>query len=274
MLTPSEFVKSYIVTGENKTRAPALRLLVLGALAGFLVGCGACVSNTATFAISNPSAARIVSGLLFPFNLFIIAMMGAELFTGNNLITLTVLSGRARLGGMLRNWALVYSGNFLGGLLLAGGVVLAGQMDLGEGALAVYAVKVAVNKCSLGFGRALLLGMGCNILVCIAVMCSSCAKSVPGRAVGAYLPVSFFVICGFEHSVANMFYIPAGLLALTVPRYAALAASAGLDVARLNVGSFLLGNLLPVTLGNILGGVLVALLLWFAYGEKKAGVPA
>ena len=268
MLTPAEFVETYLDLGERKTKAPALRLLVLGVLAGFLVGCGACVSNTATFAVSNPSAARIISGLLFPFNLFIIVMMGAELFTGNNLIAMDLFAGRVRLSGMLRNWLLVYGGNLLGGCLLAAGCAFAGQMDLGDGALAVYAMKVAANQCALRFGRALLLGMGCNILVCIAVMCSSCAKSVPGRAVGVYLPISFFVICGFEHSVANMFYIPAGLFVKSLPGYAALAAQAGVDISGLTLGNFLLRNLLPVTLGNILGGLLVALLLWYAYGKK------
>ena len=268
MLTPAEFVKFYLDLGEKKTAAPATRLLVLGMLAGLLIGFGACVSNTATFAIENPSVARIISGVLFPFGLFIVIMTGAELFTGNNLIAIGVLDRRVRLGGMLRNWLYVYLGNLLGSCILAAGVTLAGQLDLGSGALAAHTIKVAANKCALSFGKALLLGVFCNILVCIAVMCSSSAKSVPGRAVGAYLPISFFVICGFEHCVANMYYIPAGLFAKAAPQYAQLIAAAGPNTAQLTWAGFFINNLLPVTLGNIIGGVLVAWLLWFAYGEK------
>ena len=270
MLTPAEFVSFYLDLGEKKTKAPATRLFVLGILAGFLVGCGACVSNTATFALTNASVSRVISGLLFPFNLFIITMMGAELFTGNSLITMDILSGRVGFSGMLRNWLFVYTGNLAGGCVLALCCTAAGQMDLGAGALAVHAIKVAANKCSLRFGKALLLGIGCNILVCIAVMCGSSAKSVPGRAVGAYIPISFFVISGFEHCVANMYYIPAGLFAKSVPAYAQLAAQAGIDTAQLTWTGFFVNNLLPVTIGNIIGGVLVALLLWYAYGEKTA----
>lgn len=276
MLSPSEFTGSYINIGENKVKSAGLRLFVLGIVAGFLVGCGACVANTATFALNNMSVARIVSGLLFPFNLFIITMMGAELFTGNSLITISVLSGRVKLGGMLRNWLFVYLGNLLGGCLLAAAVTAAGQMDLAEGSLAVYAMRVAANKCSLSFGKALLLGIGCNILVCMGVVCAGCANSVPGKAVGAYLPISFFVICGFEHCVANMYYIPAGIIAGSVPRYAQLAAEAGINLAKLNWGGFFLNNLLPVTVGNIIGGVAVALLLWYTQylPSKKAAEKA
>lgn len=278
MLSPAGFVRSYITTGEKKASSGAARLFILGIVSGFLVGCGACVSNTATFAIENPSVARIISGLLFPFNLFIITMLGAELFTGNNLITISVLAGRAKLTGLLRNWALVYLGNLTGGILLAAGVTASGQMDLGGGALAVHAMRVAINKCSLGFFKALLLGVGCNILVCMGVVCAGCASGVPGKAVGAYLPISFFVICGFEHCVANMFYIPAGLFACSVPAYAQAAAAAGLELSRLSWGGFFINNLLPVTIGNIIGGVSVALLLWYTQyvpelkAEKAAAV--
>ncbi len=264
MLSPAGFVEAYISTGEKKINSGALRLYVLGVVAGFLVGCGACVSNTATFAIENPSVARIISGLLFPFNLFIITMLGAELFTGNNLIVIPVLAGRAKITGLLRSWLLVYLGNLTGGVLLAAAVTASGQMDLGGGALAVHAMRVAANKCSLSFFKALLLGVGCNVLVCMSVVCAGCASSVPGKAVGAYLPVSFFVICGFEHCVANMYYIPAGIFAGMVPSYAQNAAALGVDLSRLNWSGFFLNNLLPVTLGNIIGGVSVALLLWFA----------
>ena len=113
------------------------------------------------------------------------------------------------------------------------------------------------------------MGILCNVLVCTAVVCALCAKDVAGRAAGAFVPVAAFVICGFEHCVANMYYVPAGLFALSVPRYAQLAQAAGVDVSALTWGNFLLGNLVPVTLGNLIGGMALAALLWAAHGKKE-----
>ena len=147
--------------------------------------------------------------------------------------------------------------------MLAASCVYAGQLDYSDGGLAVYTVKTAAAKCALAFGPALLLGVLCNLLVCLGVLCSLSAKDTTGRILGAYLPVAFFVICGFEHSVANMYYVPAGLFAMNVPIYAAKAAEAGVGVTALTWGNFLLGNLLPVTFGNILGGTGLGVLLWW-----------
>ncbi|MBO7682016.1 MAG: formate/nitrite transporter family protein, partial [Clostridia bacterium] len=120
-------------------------------------------------------------------------------------------------------------------------------------------------KCALTFGNAFVLGILCNVLVCIAVAMSLMSKNTIGRAIGAYLPIAFFVICGFEHSVANMYYVTAGLLAKNLPAYAEAAAAAGLDIEALTWGNFFLHNLLPVTLGNIIGGCSFASLMWFGF---------
>lgn len=273
MLTPAEFVDAYALIGQRKTKAPAGKLLVLGVLAGFLIGMGAAVTNTAGHALANPSVAKIVAGLLFPFGLIMVILTGAELFTGNCLITISVLEKKADFKGMLRNWCYVYVGNFIGAVLLAMACAYSGPMSLNNNGVAVYTMKVAAGKCALTFGNALVLGVLCNILVCIAVAMSLSSKNTVGRAIGAYLPIAFFVICGFEHSVANMYYITAGLLAKNVPAYADAAVAAGLDVSALTWSRFLLHNLLPVTLGNILGGCGFAALLWFGHGTRPAKVP-
>lgn len=272
MLSAAEFVESYGAIGAGKAKAPAMKLFLLGILAGFLIGMGGVVTNTAAHAIANVSAAKIACGLLFPFGLIMVILTGAELFTGNSLMTISVLSKQATVRGMLRNWGIVYLGNFVGSAALAAACAFSGQMNLSDGGLGAYTIKVAASKCALTFGHAVTLGALCNILVCVAVMCALCAKDVAGRAVGAFVPIAFFVIAGFEHSVANMFYIPAGLFALSVPKYAQAAAAAGISTSALNWGNFLLRNLLPVSIGNILGGCAFAALLWAGH-RKRAERP-
>jgi formate/nitrite transporter FocA (FNT family) len=158
----------------------------------------------------------------------------------------------------------------LGCLLLAFGIVACGQLNLNGGALALHTIKVAVGKCDILFVSAIIMGIFCNILVCLGVLCSLSAQDAAGRILGAYIPVVFFIIGGFEHSVANMYYIPAGILAMNVPEYAALAVSSGLDTSALGWGNFFLANLLPVTIGNIIGGAGIAVILWFCHARKIA----
>lgn len=268
MLTPSEFLDSYCEIGYKKARSPAGRILLLAILAGILIGMGAVVSNTASHALENLSVARVVCGFLFPFGLVMVLFTGAELFTGNCLITIPVLERRVAWTGMLRNLCWVYIGNLIGAVLLAAAIVYSGQLNLTDGALAVCTIRTAAAKCSLSFARAVVLGILCNVLVCIGVMCGLCAKSAAGRTLGAFLPVCFFVICGFEHCVANMYYIPAGLLALEVPHYAELAREAGVAVESLTWSRFFLQNLLPVTVGNLIGGCGFAALIWSVYHPR------
>jgi formate/nitrite transporter FocA (FNT family) len=160
-------------------------------------------------------------------------------------------------------------GNFIGGLALAAACVYGGQLNYSSGALAVYTIKVAVAKSSLSFGPAILLGILCNLLVCLGVLCALSAKDTAGKILGAYIPVAFFVICGFEHCVANMYYIPAGLLAMLNPTYAQKALDAGIDTSVLSWGRYFRVNLLPVTIGNILGGAGLGILLFVCFHSKK-----
>lgn len=266
MVKPSEFIVNYSKAGGAKCSSSAGRLLLLGLLAGVILGCAGAAASTASCAVENASLAKLISGALFPFGLIAIIYSGAELFTGNCLISITVLQREAGLSAMLRNLALVYIGNFLGCAMVAAGYMLCGAKN---GPLAVSAIRTAVNKCSLDFFKAIVLGILCNVLVCLGVVCAVSAKTASGKAIGAYLPVCLFVICGFEHSIANMYYIPAGLFANMLPDYAAMASEAGIDTAALTWANFALGNLVPVTIGNILGGVGLGALLW-ACNRPKA----
>ena len=268
MLGPGEFVNFYAQAGAKKCANSAEKLYLSAVLAGFYIASGAVVANTAGHLIANAGLSRVVCGLLFPFGLIMVIITGAELFTGNCLITISVLEKKASLAGMVRNLVIVYIGNLLGAVVLASAIVYCGQLDLSAGALAVHTIRTAAAKCAIPFGKAVVLGILCNILVCAGVMCSLCGKSLAGKAIGAFVPVSFFVIGGFEHCVANMYYIPAGLMAAGVPQYARLAAEAGVDLSALTLGGFFT-NLLPVTIGNIIGGCGFGALIWSCHRTLK-----
>jgi len=269
LFNPDQIMASYLASGEKKVISPVWRLLLLGILAGMLTGFGSAVTNTATHAIDNVSVARIIYGLLFPFGLGMAILLGGELFTGNCMLPICVLEGKASVWGMLKNWLWVYTGNFLGAGLLAAGCAFFGQLEFSNGGLALHTLKVATTKCSLPFANGVVLGLFCNILVCIGVLCAISAKDTTGKILASYLPIAFFVICGFENSVANMYYIPAGLFAKSIPKYAELAAQNGLNTDMLTWSNYLLRNLLPVSLGNLLGGLAVGLLMWLCYLRWK-----
>ncbi len=265
LFTPAECAANYVAAGRAKTKMPLLRMLLLGMLAGFYIAVAGTAANTAVHTIDNVGAARLISGLIFPFGLAMVILTGAELFTGNTLIVISVLDRQASIPGMLRNWIVVYIGNALGAIAVAAGCAFSGQLDYSGGQLAVFTMKLAAAKCAIPFGRAVVLGVLCNILVTTAVLLALSAKDLPGRVFGAYLPIAIFVLCGFEHSIANLYYVPVGLFAKAVPAYAGLAAQAGLDLSALTWGRFLLCSLLPVTLGNVLGGVCLGALFWFSH---------
>ena len=165
-------------------------------------------------------------------------MSGAELFTGNCLIAISLLERQCTPAGMLRNWAIVYLSNFAGALLVAAGCAFFGQLNYSGGLLAVFTMKLAAGKCALPFQNTFVLAILCNLLVCLGVILAMTAKDTAGRFIGAFLPVCYFVICGFEHCVANMYYIPAGLMAKAVPAYAQLAAEMGVGLSRPHRGQF------------------------------------
>lgn len=266
--SPLEITAKYSEVGAAKAKRSTTMLIILGVLAGALIALGSAATNTAVFGIKEVWTIKMICGLLFPFGLGMVVIMGAELFTGNCLITISVLDKRCTFMEMIRSWVIVYLANLAGSLLVAAGCAFFGQLDLGGGALAVYTMKVAAAKCAIPFGNGVVLGFFCNLLVCLGVLMTMSAKDIAGKIMGAFLPVSYFVMCGFEHCVANMYYIPAGLMAKAA--FPELAASSGLDLSALTVQNFLAGNLLPVTIGNILGGVVLGAMMWFVHLKGKS----
>lgn len=272
MFAPNEVAANVINIGKKKVNTPPLKLFVLGILAGMFIAFAAVGANTASSVIENAGVSKLVGALLFPAGLAMVLIAGSELFTGNSLIIVSTLEGETSIGGLLKNWVCVYAGNFIGAVLVAWLVNGGHQLSLFSNALAGVTINTATAKATLSFGDAFIRGLMCNFLVCIAVWMSFAAKDVAGKIVGMYFPVMLFVLCGFEHSVANMYYVPAGLFALGNPAYAAAATA---DISGLTWGNFFLNNLLPVTLGNIVGGVvLVGVFYWFIYLKKNKAVEA
>ena len=254
MYTPAEIAEKVVEAGEKKTRLPIFQMILLGIFAGAFI---AMAGVAATFA--NVYAGKLAGACVFPCGLAMVVIAGSELFTGNNLIVLSVLEKRSTVAGMLKNWVFVYLGNLIGSLLVVVFAVYGGVFANGEVAAAL--VTTAAGKASLDFSDALLKGILCNFLVCIAVWISFAPKSVEGKILAVFFPIMAFVISGFEHSVANMFYLPAGILA---------SAQYGIAAPGLTLGNALIHNLMPVTVGNILGGMLlVGCGYWAAYAKKK-----
>ena len=271
LFTAAETANNYVTAGVAKTKYSIPKMLVLGVLAGLLIGFPSCVTEMATFSVTNTSMVRMISGLLFAFGLGTVILTGAELFTGNTLITMSLLDKKVTLPAMLKNWLFVYIGNFLGSMLLSAICAYFGWLSAGSNALAVSAMKMAVGKMTMPFQNAFFMGVLCNILVTIGVLMSLAGKDGTSRFIGAWVPVMFFVTCGFNHSIADMTYCMLGLFAKNVTAYASAAAEAGIALDSLTWGNYFVGNLIPVTLGNILGGVAVGVTMWYAYVRKAAG---
>jgi formate/nitrite transporter len=269
LFTPQEVIANYARAGAAKAAYPVWKLLLLGILAGILIAMACVVSSTAAHDATTVGGGRLITGVIFAFGLAMVVMTGAELFTGNCLLAISVLERQIRLRGMLRNWCFVYLGNFAGALLVAAACAYFGQLNYSANGLAVYTIRVAVAKSSLSFGTALVFGFFCNLLVCVGVFIALSSHDVTGRLLGAILPVAYFVSAGFDHCVADMYYVPAGLFALSVPAYAAKAVELGVNTSALTWTNCLLANLLPVTLGNIAGGAGFASLMWVCHRAKS-----
>lgn len=267
LFVPAEMAENYANLSIKKASTPVGKGLLLSILAGALIAFPGAVTNMASYGFTNNSAIRILSGLLFAFGLGMVILSGAELFTGNTLMTMGVMDKRVKFLNVLRSWIVVYLGNFIGAMLVAIVCAKFGWAGASGGALAVYSMKVAVGKMTMPFVNAFFMGILCNVLVTLAVLFSLSAQDVTGRILGAYTPVAFFVICGFNHSIADMYYCTMGLFCKA--QYGAQAAAAGVAVEKLTWGNYFLGNMLPVTLGNLLGGVAVAFIFWYCYLKGK-----
>ena len=265
-LPPVDVARKAATVGVAKVTMPRLNVFVLAVLAGAFIALGA---NFATIVMAGSSelpfgVARLLGGLAFSLGLILVVVAGAELFTGNNLVVMAWASRRVTTRRLLGNWALVYAGNFVGAIGTVLIVYLGRQYEFGGGAVGESALRIAVAKTSLGFVQAVALGALCNALVCLAVWLSYSARTVTDKILAVVPPIAAFVAAGFEHSVANMYFVPFGLLVkdeLEVP---------GLALENLTWRGFLVDNLLPVTIGNVIGGaVMVGAVYWLVYLRER-----
>lgn len=265
MFTPAEIAKNTIGIGQGKCRHDFVSLMILGILAGMFIGFAAVSFNTVSASIPLASVARFLGGCCFAGGLTMTLCAGSELFTGNIMIAVGVLEKQVTFANMLRNWGLVLVANFIGSLFVAWICFAGGQMELFGGEMAITHMRTAAAKLSINFQGGVILGLACNFLVCIAVWISFGAKTIQGKIIGLFFPIMMFVLSGFEHNVANMTFGALGLMASSNPEYMNLAQEAGVNVDALTLNNYFIGNLLPVTIGNILGGLLVAVPYWYVY---------
>lgn len=258
--TPSQIVDLNIQSGVAKTNITWSKLILLGILAGVCIAFGAQGSSVAMHGVANVGLSRLVGGAVFPVGLMMIVFTGGELFTGDCLLFMNVLDRKVKVSTMMKKLVAVYASNLIGAVLVAALVYLSGQWDYSEGALGAFTIKVALGKTNLSFVRALTSGVLCNVMVCMAVLMAAAAKDIAGKVWAVFFPIMAFVVSGFEHCVANMYYIPAGIFAAGHAEYVQKAEELyGITdkaLAGLNWGTFAVNNLIPVTLGNMIGGML------------------
>ncbi|MBU5228071.1 formate/nitrite transporter family protein [Clostridium senegalense] len=269
MLSPLEVTEYVEEVGVKKAKNKSIQTLFLGILAGAYIALGAFGSAVASHSVTNFGLQKTVAGLVFPVGLLLVLICGAELFTGNCLLSVAVAQKRISIKDMAKNLLIVFIGNFIGTVLIALLVYGAGLLDFNSGAVGGYAIKVATGKVNLTITQALFSGILCNIIVCLAVWGSYTAKDISGKVLMGFIPIFVFIISGFEHCVANMYYLTIGLLAKGNPVYVEASHQTAEKLANLNVMG-VIHNLIPVTIGNIIGGsILIGLTYWFIYKKSE-----
>jgi len=270
-LSPGGIANAMIAIGKAKVSLPIYRMILLGILAGAFIGFGSELATITTYDMSKflgVGFTKIIFGSVFSVGLMLVIIAGAELFTGNNLILIKVLSREGKLSRMYKSWFWVYVANFIGSLLLVWIMYATGLWKTGDFGVGAKALAIANGKVNLGWWEAFTRGIGCNWLVCLAVWMSVASKDIIGKIFGIYFPIMAFVASGFEHCVANMYFIPMGLL---LKGNTSVVAAAGLadKLGNLTLKGLFVNNLIPVTLGNIVGGTIcVATVYWLVYLKK------
>lgn len=273
--TPSEIIELNMKSCESKASLSLGKMILLGIMAGMFIAFGGATSSTAAHAVENVGVARALAGTIFPVGLMLIVLLGGELFTGNCLIIMDVFDKRASIASMFRNLVVVYFSNLIGALIVDTLIFFSGNLNYSGGLLGAYAIKTAVGKLAVTPLQGITSGILCNVLVCLAVLMSVAARDIVGKLWAIFFPICAFVVGGFEHCVANMFYIPTGLLASTNPDYVRTAQEVyGITDGQLEsltiAGS--LHNFIPVTIGNMIGGMIfVGLPLYLIYIKDLRG---
>lgn len=273
--SPQEMAERVKNVGVAKARLDFWTTCALAILAGAFIGLGALFftlvvhDSKLSFGLT-----QLIGGISFCLGLILVVIGGAELFTGNSLVTMAFASRKISMRELMRSWIIVYLGNFIGALTLVSWIYFSRHWEMNQNLVGVKALLIANAKVNLTFVEALVKGVLCNTLVCLAVWLCFSGRSVTDKIFAIIFPITAFVACGFEHSVANMYFIPLGLMLKARPEVVEAAnlaiAPKILDLSSLTVNNFLIKNLLPVSLGNIIGGVgLVGLIYWFIYLRKK-----
>ena len=272
-LTPPEITEATIQTGIKKSKMTIVNMIILGILAGAFIAFAAEGSNMASFnLLAKPETyglGKVLAGAVFGTGLMLVLIAGGELFTGNTMMIAGVLEKKVSIKAMLKNWFFVYVGNFIGSIFIVYMMSKSGLFSSGDSMLGAVTIKIAAYKVGLTFIQAFFLGIMCNWLVCLAVWMAYGAKDMTGKIFAIFFPIWLFITSGFEHSVANMYYIPAGIMAKgnkTLTDAAAVLGVTPEKLNHLNWETFFINNLIPVTLGNIVGGgIFVAAVYWVVY---------
>lgn len=276
-LMPAEMAEQAEEAGIKKVHRSFSKTFVLAILAGAFISFGAIFATTVTAEVTlSPGFTKVLGGIAFSLGLILVIVGGAELFTGNNLIVMAWANQKIKTIQVLKNWTIVFTGNFIGAISIAGLMLFSEQYSSGNGNIGSKALSIAEAKCSLGFLQAIILGVLCNTLVCLAVWLCFSAKTVSGKILAILFPITAFVAAGFEHSIANMYFIPKALFIKSTAHatFWQKTQVSPQDFENLSWGNFIFNNLIPVTIGNIIGGaVLVGLVYWFVYlkGNKRKG---
>jgi formate/nitrite transporter len=271
---PAQMVCRLEDTCVTKTSRDTLSTALLGILAGFFIGLGAVFCTLVTTDIGlGFGLGKLLGGLAFSLGLILVVVAGAELFTGNSLIVTPWLSTRVSGSALLRNWGIVYFANLAGALILVALIFHSQFWALDGYGVGAHALMIASGKTSLAFVPALFRGILCNILVCLAVWLALAARSVTGKILAIAIPITAFVACGFEHSIANMFFIPMGIAMAGQAEVVQAAGVTAAQIASVTPLGFV-HNLIPVTIGNVIGGTSVGVIYWliFLRKERAAGV--
>jgi formate/nitrite transporter len=257
--SPVQVIETNIKGGEAKVNLPIIKMIILGIMAGAFIALGGATSSTAAHNISNVGLSRFVSGIIFPVGLMLITFIGGELFTGNCLTSMGAMDHRFSWGKVVRDLCIIWLSNLVGAVIIAALTYFSGNLDYSSGLLGAYSIKVALGKCTITPVKGITSGILCNILVCAAILMGTAAKDIGGKVWAIFFPIMAFVVGGFEHCVANMFYIPVGIMASMNETYVQKAQEAyGItaeQLSKLSIGGFI-SNQIPVTIGNILGGMI------------------
>lgn len=267
---PQKILENNIELSCNRVKMPLYKMILLGIFAGMFIAGGGAASSVAMHTVPNVGIARLLAGCIFPVGLMMIVFIGGELFTGDCLMIMGCMNKKYSALDMIRVLFIVYISNLIGAVAISYLVYMSGQFDYTNSLLGAYTIKVALGKVNLSFGAAFASGILCNIFVCAAVLMAAAAKDIAGKVLAIFFPIMAFVVSGYEHCVANMYYIPAGIFALNNEAYVNKAMTeygyTAEQLSQLNISNFLVKSAIPVTLGNIVGGMLfVGVILYFVH---------